>query len=257
MKNLMTIFCFALLFWSCQQKVDKKYLLKENFDKETLDESIWNYETGDGCPDICGWGNNERQIYKKENVSIRNNQLVITAEKSDSLYYSGRIRTNGKFSFKYGTIEVRAKLPQGQGVWPAIWMLGNNIGEVGWPASGEIDVMEYVGKNPGEIHTSMHTTSSHGNTENTAVTKIENIEDGFHTYKAIWNADAIEFYIDNDKVYTYSPQEKNEDNWPYNQKFYVLLNMAIGGNFGGPEVDDSIFPQKFIIDYVHVYENQN
>ena len=151
-------------------------------------------------------------------------------------------------------MEVRAKLPTVGGTWPAIWMLGSDIEEVGWPACGEIDIMEYVGKTPHEIHTTLHTPASFGQSVNTNVETIGDIEEGFHVYKTNWSKDAIKFYIDNQLMYTFSPKEKNKKNYPFNKPFFVILNMAIGGSFGGPDVDDSIFPQEFIIDYIKIYQ---
>ena len=229
-------------------------LLLEDFNTDSLDLEIWNYALGDGCPNICGWGNNERQVYTKKNISIRDQQLVITASKEGDNYYSGRISTKDKFEFKYGTIEVKAQIPRGNGLWPAIWMLGHDINTNTWPACGEIDIMEYVGKQPGEIHTTLHTPDSYGKSINTKVTSLESIEAGFHVYKTIWDANQIEFYIDNALVYTFSPEVKNDKTWPFNKPFYLILNLAIGGSFGGPEVDDSIFPKEFIVEYVKVYQ---
>ena len=249
---LIGLIGFSVLV-SCQNH--QELIFEEQFEGTELDESIWNYELGDGCPNLCGWGNNERQIYTKENVSIRDGNLVITATKDSTLYQSGRITTAKKMEFQYGTIEVRAKLATGQGVWPAIWMLGNDISSVGWPASGEIDIMEYVGKNPHTIHHTLHTPDSYGNSVNTKVLTIEDIENGFHVYKCKWTEESISFYIDGNLTYTFSPEIKNEKTWPFDKPFYVLLNMAIGGNFGGPEVDDSIFPQEFLVDYVKIYKN--
>lgn len=114
--------------------------------------------------------------------------------------------------------------------------------------------MEYVGREPNEIHTTLHTQDSHGKSVNTKITTIEDIEEGFHIYKAQWTKDAIKFYIDGNHVYTFSPEVKNENTWPFDQPFYIILNLAIGGNFGGPQVDDSIFPQEFLIDYVKVFK---
>ena len=185
---------------------------------------------------------------------MKNGNLIITADKVGDKYYSGKINTKDKFEFRYGSLEVRAKLPGGQGIWPAIWMLGANIDEVGWPAAGEIDVMEFVGRQPDTIHTSLHTPASHGNTINTKVTHIPDLTDDFHLFRIDWNKDAIVFYIDEEKVYTFSPRTKNEETYPFRDPFYLLLNMAVGGDFGGPEVDDSIFPRKYIIDYVRVYK---
>ncbi|HKK12701.1 MAG TPA: glycoside hydrolase family 16 protein [Flavobacteriaceae bacterium] len=252
-KKLSYIIFGFLLFASCQDS--KQLIFDEEFDGNSLNKSHWNYELGDGCPNLCGWGNNERQVYTKDNVSVRDGNLVITATKDSDLYYSGRITTAKKVEFKYGTIEVRAKLPLGQGLWPAIWMLGNDIGTVGWPACGEIDMMEYVGKNPHTIHATLHTPDSHGNSKNTKVTTISDIENGFHIYKCRWIKDSISFFIDDNSVYAFNPEIKNETTWPFDKPFYVILNLAIGGNFGGPEVDDSIFPQEFLIDYVKIYKN--
>ena len=247
--------CYFLFFvtgFAVSQDASK-LIFEEQFDGQTLNETNWNYELGNGCPNICGWGNNERQYYTKENVVVKDGHLIITATK-DSLYQSGRITTSKKFEFQYGIIEVRAKLSTGKGIWPAIWMLGSNISEVGWPKSGEIDIMEYVGKKPHEIHSTMHTQDSHGQSKNTKITTIQDIEEGFHVYKARWTKDAIEFFIDDQLTYTFSPEVKDENTWPFDQPFYVILNMAVGGNFGGPEVDDSIFPQEFSVDYIKVYD---
>ena len=233
----------------------QELILEEHFDGTKLNESVWNYELGDGCPDLCGWGNNERQFYAKENVVVKDGNLVLTARFDGSSYTSGKISTKGKVDFQYGTIEVRAKLATGKGIWPAIWMLGSNISEVGWPKSGEIDIMEYVGKNPHEIHTTLHTPDSHGQSKNTQITTLESVEDGFHSYKCHWTKDFIKFYIDNELVYTFSPEVQDDSTWPFDKPFYLLLNLAVGGNFGGPEVDDSIFPQEFYIDYVKIFKN--
>jgi len=253
MKHYQFIVCALLpLLVACQES--KTLVFEDQFDQATLNVEVWNYELGDGCPNNCGFGNNERQIYTKENLRLKDGHLIITAVKTDSLYHSSRITTKDKFEFQYGEIEVRAKLPKGQGIWPAIWLLGNDISEVGWPKSGEVDIMEYVGKTPHEIHTTLHTPDSHGNSKNTRITTNESIEEGFHTYKAKWTKEAIVFYIDGEAVYTFDPEIKNDETWPFNKPFYILLNMAVGGNFGGPEVDDTIFPQEFIIDYVKVFK---
>ena len=239
------------LLWSFQNEA--QVIFEESFEGDQLDTSFWNYDLGDGCPNLCGWGNNERQIYTKKNVALRDGHLVITATKNGATYESGKITTKKKIEFQYGTVEVRAKLPQGHGLWPAIWMLGNDIDTNMWPGCGEIDMMEYVGKEPGVIHTTLHTPDSFGSSVNTKRTVIDGIENDFHIYKSVWTESAIEFYIDNNKVYSFSPQDKNARTWPYNKPFYFILNLAIGGNFGGPEVDDTIFPQEFLIDYVKIY----
>ena len=245
---------FMVLYLKPQNTSHTNLVFSDEFNEGKLDLSSWSYELGNGCPNLCGWGNNELQVYTKKNVSTVNNQLVISATKQGDNYYSGRISSKDKFEFKYGTIEVKAQLPKGKGLWPAIWMLGHDINVKGWPACGEIDIMEYVGKTPGEIHTTLHTPESFGKSFNTKVTSVETIEEGFHIYKTKWDANQIQFYIDDALVYTFSPKQKDDKTWPFNKPFYIILNLAIGGNFGGPEVDNSIFPEKFIIDYVKVYQ---
>lgn len=246
---------FVLLSQLCfSQKQDRTLVWEENFNGNSLNESVWNFQLGDGCPELCGWGNAEKQIYTKTNHTIANGILSITAKKDNSSYSSTRITTKGKKEFQYGRIEARAKLAVGTGIWPAFWMLGSNSSKVGWPKCGEIDILEYVGKEPNTIFTSLHTQDSHGNTINTKKTVIETIEDGFHIYAIEWSKDSIEFFVDDTLVYTFNPQQKNESIWPFNQSFYFIINVAIGGNFGGPTIDDSIFPQQFDIDYIKVYQ---
>lgn len=251
-KRIIILFLGLVLNVSCSPK-EKKLFFFEDFQHSELAGKHWNFELGDGCPELCGWGNNELQIYTKTNVEVKDGFLIIRADKKGDHYYSGKITTKNKVEFTYGTVEVRAKLPRGKGVWPAIWMLGSNIDEAGWPAAGEIDIMEYVGKSPGEIHTTLHTPESFGNTVNTKVTQKEDIERGFHSYKMDWTKDAIRFFIDEEMVYEYSPPNKDKDTWPFKQNFYLILNLAIGGNLGGPEIDESIFPVEFIIDYIKIY----
>lgn len=229
-------------------------LFEENFDGPSLNVNNWNFELGDGCPDLCGWGNDERQIYTRNNISFVDGNLVITAKLEDDAYTSARINTKGKIEVQYGSIEVRAKVPPGYGLWPAIWMLGNDIDTNTWPGCGEIDIMEYVGKEPGVIYTTLHTPDGYGDNGSSKKTSIENVESDFHVYRADWTAESIDLHIDGKKVYSFSPEEKNKNTWPYDKPFYLLLNMAIGGNFGGPEVDDSIFPAEFAIDYVRIYK---
>ncbi|MFH6963505.1 family 16 glycosylhydrolase [Flavobacterium plurextorum] len=240
--------------FSYAQEVKRKLVWEESFNKKAINEKFWNFELGDGCPNSCGFGNNERQIYTKTNHEIKDGNLVIEARKEGNKYTSTKITTKGKKEFKYGRIEARAKLPVGQGIWPAFWMLGANIDEVQWPESGEIDILEYIGRDPHMVYTTLQTQDSHGNTINTKRTEFLNIEEGYHVYAIEWDKDKIEFFVDKILVYTFNPSIKNEDTWPFDKPFYIILNLAVGGNFGGPEVDDAIFPQKFYIDYVRVYQ---
>ena len=242
---------FSLLMLNAQER---RLVWAEEFNGTELNENDWSFQLGDGCPDICGWGNRERQIYTKSNHRLENGMLYIQARKEKDRYTSTRISTKGKKQFQYGRYEVRAKLAVGEGVWPAFWLLGSNIDEVGWPLSGEIDVLEYVGRAPEEIFTTLHTKDKNGDFANSKTTRIPNIEEGFHVYAAEWNAERIAFFVDGINVYTFAPKERTAAIWPFDQPFYLLLNLAIGGHFGGPGVDDSIFPQEFIVDYIRVYQ---
>jgi beta-glucanase (GH16 family) len=251
MKKIITLLLIAATGFA--QETTRKLVWEENFDGKALDEKNWNFEMGDGCPN-CGWGNNERQLYTKDNHKIADGKLTITARKEGEKYTSTRITTKGKKEFQYGRMEARAKLPVGHGIWPAFWMLGSNISSVGWPKCGEIDILEYIGREPDMVFTSLHTQDSHGNTVNTMKTKFEDIEDGFHVYAAEWSKDKIAFFVDDKLVYTFAPDAKTEAVWPFNQPFYFIVNVAVGGNFGGPEVDDKILPQEFTLDYIRVYQ---
>lgn len=254
MKKIYVVLLLAATVCSAQVKKGK-LLWEENFESKTLNESVWNYELGDGCPNVCGWGNNERQIYTTKNHRLEDGKLIITIKKEGDKYTSTRITTAGKKEFKYGYMEARAKLPVGYGIWPAFWMLGSNIKQAGWPLAGEIDILEYVGKEPDMVYTTLHTKANHGDHASSKKTEFTDIEEGYHTYGANWTADFIEFYVDGKSVYKFMPENKTEEIWPFNQPFYFIINTAVGGNFGGPKVDDSIFPQEFIVDYVKVYSN--
>ena len=151
----------VIVFASC--KDERQLVWEENFENNQLNEEYWNFDQGDGCPHLCGWGNNERQFYTKKNHTLEDGKLKITTRLEDGTYTSTRITTKGKKEFQYGKIEIKAKLPLGKGLWPAFWMLGANIDEVGWPLCGEIDILEYVGREPESIFTTLHTADSHGN----------------------------------------------------------------------------------------------
>lgn len=210
--------------------------------------SKWSYDLGAG-----GWGNNESEYYtsRPENVIVQNGSLKIKAIKESyggSNYTSARILTKGKFSFKYGKVEIRAKLPKGAGTWPAFWMLGDNIDAVGWPACGEVDILEEVGNNLNVNHSSLHSLGRSGNTPDTATVIVPNSTDEFHIYSAVWNAASIKFYVDDILFYTFI----NSNSVPFNQNFFLIINSAMGGNFGGA-IDPNFTSSTFEIDYVRVY----
>lgn len=255
MKFKYIFVCFLLFFSTSafsQKKEGYKLIWEDEFNGNSLDTLSWSYDVGDN-----GWGNNELQNYTfGNNVVIENGILKIIAKKENGKYTSSRIITKNKRKFTYGLIEIRAKVPAGKGSWPALWMLGENITEVAWPKCGEIDIMEHVGKNPGFVHTSIHNASGYGVTPYTKYKKIKKLFEDYHIYGIDWSKDKIVFLIDGKKIYTYAPKQKDKKTWPFDKDFFIIFNLAVGGNWGGPAVDDSIFPLSFDIDYIKVYQKQ-
>lgn len=224
---------------------------------------LWSDEFNiDGPPDSSKWNlqiwepgfvNNELQSYtnRSKNIRVEGGSLKITAIREDygtGKFTSGRIESNGKFEFTYGTIVIRAKVPTGVGTWPAVWMLGSNIGAVGWPACGELDILESVGKNLNQNHSSLHSPGRSGNTPDTGIIKVPNSNTEFHIYKAEWTATTIKFYVDDVLYYTF----QNSDKFPFNKNFYLIANLAMGGVWGG-DVDPNFTSSTFEIDYIRVY----
>lgn len=209
-KILTLITALLLVSFSSIAQSKKGYQLvwEDNFNGSSLNMSCWSNEIADP-----GWVNNELQRYTDgENVSVKNGKLFITARNQNKEYTSGRIITKSKKNFTYGLVEIRAKLPQGTGTWPALWMLGQNIGEVSWPACGELDIMEHVGKHPNFIHSSIHNSSGYGATPYTGIMEINDPFGKFHIYGMEWTKDYINFMIDHKLVYHYQPENKNQDN---------------------------------------------
>ena len=168
-------------------------------------------------------------------------------------YTSARIKTEGLYDFTYGRVDILAKLPASGGVWPAIWMLGSSISSVGWPACGEIDIMEYVGNNPGFVSSALHTTSSSGATVNHNVVSITNETTEFHLYSVVWTEESITFLVDDVGHYTYNPTTKNAQTWPFNASQFIILNVAMGGTLGGT-IDPNFTQDTMEVDYVRVYQ---
>ncbi|MCL4132631.1 UNVERIFIED_CONTAM: hypothetical protein GTU68_015275 [Idotea baltica] len=232
----------------------------DEFDTDGAPDSAkWGYDLGAG-----GWGNGEVQTYTNdaENVIVDGGFLKINAIKNDNDYSSARLKSQGLFGFTYGRVEVRAKLPASAGTWPAIWMLGDSFSTVGWPQCGEIDIMEQTGANKNTTLGTFHWFDSGTNAQASygESTTVGTSTTDFHNYSLEWTSDKVTVLVDNvpfvsmDNNNTFSPENKTKEIWPFNQPFYLLINLAIGGGFGGPEVDDSIFPQEFVIDYVKVYK---
>ena len=240
----------------------KKLVWSDEFDKgSTPDTTKWKYNIGTGSN---GWGNNESQYYTRDstNARIENGNLIIEARKESrggKNYTSARLLTQGKASWTYGRFEIRAKLPKGVGSWPAIWMLGDNIegpGAVGWPACGEIDIMEHTGKDLGLVHFSAHSKLLNWTlgTQKTYKTNIDNVTDVFHVYSIDWTKDMIKFYIDGVLYYNVANDGRGVDAYPFMAPEFLLLNVAVGGNFAGNTIDDTIFPCRMVVDYVRVYQ---
>jgi len=235
-----------------------KLIFSDEFDTETTtspDDSKWKYDLGNGQG---GWGNNESQYYtnRTDNVKVEDGLLKITAKKESYLgseYTSTRMKTQGKFDFTYGRVEVKAKLPSGGGTWPAIWMLGSNITSVSWPACGEVDIMEHVGNNQGTVSSAMHTPSSYGGTVNHDSQYFDDVSTAFHVYAVEWTDEKMVFSVDDKVHYTYNPSTKDSSTWPYDAPQFIILNVAMGGGYGGA-IDSDFSSSTMEIDYVRVYQ---
>ncbi|WP_428228805.1 family 16 glycosylhydrolase [Flavobacterium sp.] len=215
------------------------------------DVTKWNYDLGRGD---SGWGNNEEQNYTNSatNVIVQGGNLKITAKKEASggaNYSSARLKTDGKFKFTYGKIEIKAKLPTGVGTWPAIWMLGSNYATKPWPACGEIDIMEHVGKNQNVILSTLHYPGHSGGNGNTGSKTIPNVSTEFHVYKAVWSPASVTTFVDDVQIHSVP----NDGTLPFNSDFFLILNVAMGGNLGG-NIDAAFTQSSMEVDYVRVYQ---
>lgn len=227
----------------------------DEFDGDSIDEANWTYDLGAG-----GWGNGESQHYtnRPENARPEDGMLVIEARQEKymgSYYTSARLKSQGLQEFQYGRIEARLKVPAGKGLWPAFWMLGSNFSTVGWPDCGEIDIMEYIGREPdlilGTIHGPGYSGAlglSHWNRQD------YDIADDFHTYGVEWDEDQITWFYDGEEYGTYSRSDVGERDWPFDQPFFFILNLAIGGTLPGPVGLDTVFPAQYLVDYVRVFQ---
>ena len=267
----------TFLLGSVAQSEEWKLVWSDEFKKDGLpDAKKWAYEVG-------FIRNRELQYYtkaRKENARVEDGMLIIESRKEkfknpnyrpDSKsrnwnqsretadYTSASLTTLGKASWRYGRIEVRVKLPTGKGTWPAIWMLGTNMKKVGWPTCGELDIMEYVGYDPDRIHANIH-TKKYNHVKKTgkgSSIKVVKPYEKFQVYAMEWSAEKIDFYVDDKKYFTYENEKSGEAAWPFDKDHYLILNTAIGGSWGGQKgIDDTIFPQKFTIDYVRIYQKQ-
>ncbi len=239
------------------------YVFIELINPPSLDLTKWSREIGGH-----GWGNNELQFYtdSDSNSYVENGNLILKAQvvpqgigssKGLRYYSSARLRTYGKGDWKYGRIEVKAKVASGQGIWPAIWMLPTDWLFGGWPSSGEIDIMEHVGYDLGVVHGSVHTEAYNHkiNTQRSSARKIANVDTEFHVYSIIWDKDKISFFIDDVQYLLFeNDQQGNYKKWPFDQRFHLLINNAVGGDWPGNPDNSTNFPRKMLVDYVRVYE---
>jgi beta-glucanase (GH16 family) len=262
--NRLMIFTIIIALFTgfSHQKKSKQWALvwSDEFNYTGLPDSTkWNYDVGGN-----GWGNNELEYYTKarwQNARVMNGNLIIELrkEKMDARdYTSARLVTKGKGDWKYGKIEVRAKLPRGLGTWPAIWMLGSAT-PFKWPDDGEIDIMEHVGFDPGVIHGSIHCQKYNHviGTQKTSVIKVNDCMDEYHVYGLEWDSENITILVDDKKYFSFKNEHTGYDAWPFMQPMHLLLNIAFGGNWGGQKgIDDSILSQQMLVDYVRVYQMQ-
>ena len=238
-----------------------RYLWNDEFDGDAIDNSKWTYDIGTGS---SGWGNNEWEYYtnRKENAYIKDGILHIRAQKEDykgSKYTSTRMLTKGKFAFKYGTVEARIALPTGKGIWPAFWMLGENFDTVGWPACGEIDIIEAVNSENIVYGTNHWANGSEyatygNNTGNYRDKKHEMDITQFHTYKFTWDEKYIRMFVDDFMYHEILIENSTGDTEEFHKPFFFILNVAVAGNWPGFEVDDTQFPNEMLVDYIRVYK---
>jgi beta-glucanase (GH16 family) len=230
---------------------------QDEFDQEVLNEQFWSYEIGNGSG---GWGNNELEYYRRENTSIREGHLVIEARAeafSGFNYTSSRLVTRNNFDFKYGRVDIRALLPEGQGIWPALWALGDNIQQVGWPSCGEIDIMEMIGGGPGKddtVHGTLHWSQNGGHVfqgEGITITN-DSFQDVFHVFTMRWDATQIRWYLD-DALF-YSIDITSSEMTEFHEDFFIIFNLAVGGNWPGNPNASTVFPQRLIVDYIRVFQ---
>jgi hypothetical protein len=232
----------------------------DEFEGNTVNNQNWVFETGDGCPNLCGWGNNELQYYRNENAWVGDEVLTIEARKEDfgnRNYTSARLKTQNLQSFQYGRVDIRALLPKGKGLWPALWMLGNNISSVGWPACGEIDIMELIGGTGGDnqVHGTLHwDNGGHTFTGKGYTLSSGTFADEYHVFSIIWDENSIKWFVNDIQFHTINitPEHMTE----FHDKFFFIFNVAVGGNWPGSPDNTTKFPQQMKVDYVRVFQQE-
>ncbi len=233
---------------------------QDEFDGSELDLTKWTSIEGDGCPELCGFGNNELQYYTSDNLSVEDGNLILETRKEsrgNQEYTSVKLVTQGKGDWQYGRVDVRAKLPYGRGTWAAIWMLPSLERAMNWPDDGEIDIMEHVGYNQGTIYGTIHTAKYNhkiGTQKNDSL-YLEDAHTAFHNYSVVWDEKQMTWSIDGEEYFTLEKGNDTKEGWPFDQRFHLILNVAVGGDWGGLKgVADDIWPQQMVVDYVRIYQ---
>ena len=230
----------------------------DEFNGSEIDPANWVFETGTGCPNLCGWGNNELQYYRQENAWIEDGALIIEARKETvggKDYTSARMKTQNKKSFQYGRIDIRALLPKGQGIWPALWMLGNDINRIGWPECGEIDIMEMIGGNgrDNQTHGTLHwDNNGHLYTGGSYTLQSGIFADEYHLFSILWDETSIQWFVNDIKFHEIdiTPSHMTE----FHEKFFLIFNVAVGGRWPGSPDATTVFPQQMKVDYIRVFQ---
>ncbi len=264
LKNTSTLIFLFFLFIGCNTKPDdssSNLIWSDEFSEENLNLNYWNIIEGNGCPELCGFGNNEVQSYSRNvrNIRVENGNLIIEAQKENNSFYSAKITTANKIDWNTGYIEIRALLPYGKGTWPAIWMLPTLDRKLNWPKDGEIDIMEHVGYNQNIIYGTIHTDAfNHLKNTHKSDSIYVNTSVHYNTYGLNWTKNKLEWYV-NDTLFHSVNKKDNAltEEWPFNKNFHLILNLAVGGDWGGKYgIDENIFPQRFLIDYVRLFSKK-
>ncbi len=258
MKRLLLLAIFAAAAWPVHAQW--QLVWSDEFNGPVgapPDPAKWTYDLGGG-----GWGNRELETYTQDPTNVSqdgNGNLAIHAlQTSGGSYTSARLKTQGKFTTRYGRIEARIKIPYGQGIWPALWMLGDNIATVGWPACGEIDIMENIGREPDIVHGTLHGPGYAGSSPFTAAYSLpasQRFADDYHVFAVQWSPDLVAFLVDEHEYYRVTRKQLEAPTpWVFDHPFFILLNVAVGGNWPGNPNGTSAFPQTMLVDWVRVYD---
>jgi beta-glucanase (GH16 family) len=233
----------------------------DEFNSSSFDLNSWTAESGDGCPGLCGWGNNELEYYMNPpaNLFFQDGKMIIEARAESyggKNYTSSRIKTAGKRSFKFGRVDIRAILPKGKGIWPAFWMMPESSVFGNWPKSGEIDILELIGSEPNKAYATVHYGPGPGsiNINRGYTLPTGTFNDQFHVFSMEWEQDVMRFYIDDNLYSTVNKADLGANNYPFNEQFYFIFNLAVGGNWPGAPDATTVFPQWLIVDYVRIYQ---